>query len=137
MVVKNRKKNRRMRGSMTHGWGSKKKHRGSGSRGGVGMAGLKKHKKSWVIKNCPNYFGKRGFKVPVNAKKQIRSMNLRDVDILAVRMNKTEINLTELGIDKVLSSGQLTRALTIKAKKIVEKAKQKIEQAGGKAIEHV
>ena len=33
------KKVRKFRGSHTHGYGSKKKHRGAGSRGGRGMAG--------------------------------------------------------------------------------------------------
>jgi large subunit ribosomal protein L15 len=137
MVVKRRKKVRKLRGSKTHGWGSKKKHRGSGSRGGVGKAGRKKFKKSWVIKYQPNYFGKRGFKVPIAAKRKSRSINLRDIDIIAKNLNKTEINLAEFGYNKVLSTGNLTQPLTIKAEKFVEKAKQKIEQVGGKAIENV
>jgi large subunit ribosomal protein L15 len=36
-----------------------------------------------------------------------------------------------------LSKGDLTRPLTIKAKKFSKKAKEKIEKAGGKAVEHV
>ena len=62
---------------------------------------------------------------------------MRDIDTLAKKLDKNEINLSELGYDKVLSTGILTQALTIKAKKFVEKAKQKIEEAGGKAIEDV
>ncbi len=137
MVVRRKKKIRKQRGSWTHGWGGKKKHRGSGSRGGVGKAGRKKFKKSWVIKHEPRYFGKRGFKIPVGSKKGVVAINLRDVDLLAKNLNKTEINLSELGFDKVLSTGSLTQPLTIKAKKFVERAKQKIEQSGGKAIENV
>ena len=64
-------------------------------------------------------------------------ITLREIDVLAKKLNKTEIDLSELGYDKVLSTGNLTQALTIKAKKIVEKAKQKIENVGGKAIENV
>lgn len=137
MVVRKRKKVRKLRGSRTYGWGSHKKHRGGGSRGGRGMAGLKKHKKSWMLKYKPDHFGKRGFKVPIKAKKKIKAINLKDIDILAKRLNKTEINLSELGYQKVLSIGKLTQPLTIKAKKFVKKAKEKIETAGGKAIEHV
>lgn len=137
MVVRFRKKSRRMRGSKTHGWGAKKKHRGAGSQGGRGMAGLKKHKKSWMLKYMPNYFGKVGFKIPIDAQKEIRAITLKDIDILAKKLNKTEIDVSGLGFDKVLSNGKLTQALTIKAKKFVEKAKQKIEEAGGKAIESV
>lgn len=133
MVVK--KRVRKFRGSKTHGYGSKKKHRGGGSRGGRGIAGLKKHKKSWMIVHKPNHFGKKGFKVPLKAKKIIKAITLRDIDILAKKLNKKEIDLSELGYQKVLSTGKITQSLTIKANKIVPKAKEKIEKAGGKAIE--
>jgi large subunit ribosomal protein L15 len=137
MTARFRKKVRKMRGSKTHGWGAKKKHRGAGSQGGRGKAGMLKHKKSWMILNEPDHFGKRGFKIPLEVKSKINAITLKDLDILAKKLNKTEINLSEIGFDKVLSNGRLTQALTIKAKKFVEKAKQKIEQAGGKAIENV
>jgi large subunit ribosomal protein L15 len=39
MFKKKSTKASRMRGSHTHGWGHKKKHRGSGNRGGFGLAG--------------------------------------------------------------------------------------------------
>ncbi len=55
------KKIRKQRGHRTHGWGSPKKHRGRGSRGGGGHAGSKKHKKVWIMKNEPERLGKRGF----------------------------------------------------------------------------
>jgi len=41
MTVNKRKKMSRLRGSHTHGWGAKKKHRGKGNKGGAGMAGTK------------------------------------------------------------------------------------------------
>jgi len=137
MVVRFRKKVRRMRGSKTHGWGAKKKHRGAGSRGGRGQAGMLKHKKSWMLKYEPNHFGNIGFKIPVEAQKNVKAITLKDLDILAKKLNKTELDVSELGFDKVLSTGKLTQALTIKAKKFVENAKKKIEEAGGKAIENV
>jgi large subunit ribosomal protein L15 len=137
-MVFRRKKATRMRGSKTHGWGMKKKHRGAGSRGGRGKAGMFKHKKSWRIRYDPDYLSKtKGFKVPIEVKQNIKTITLKDVDILAKNLNKTEIDVSQLGFDKVLSSGKLTQALTIKANKIVEKAKEKIEKAGGKAIENV
>jgi len=137
MVVRFRKKSRRMRGSKTHGWGMKKKHRGAGSQGGRGQAGMLKHKKSWMIMNEPNHFGERGFKVPLEVKSKVKAITLKDLDVLAKKLNKNEIDISELGFDKVLSNGKLTQPLTIKAKKFVDKAKQKIEDAGGKAIENV
>jgi large subunit ribosomal protein L15 len=39
MLKQTKSKVKRMRGTSSHGWGHKKKHRGSGHRGGVGMAG--------------------------------------------------------------------------------------------------
>jgi large subunit ribosomal protein L15 len=137
MVVRRRKRITKMRGSRTQGFGSHKKHRGAGSRGGRGKSGLQKHKKSWMLKNDPDHFGKRGFKVPLAAKKQIKSITLKDIDILAKKMKKTEIDVSELGFDKVLSTGKVTQALTVKAKKFVENAKKKIEEAGGKVVESV
>jgi len=137
MVVRFRKKSRRMRGSKTHGWGMKKKHRGAGSQGGRGQAGMLKHKKSWMIMNEPNHFGERGFKVPLEVKSKVKAITLKDLDVLAKKLNKNEIDISELGFDKVLSNGKLTQPLTIKAKKFVDKAKQKIEEAGGKPIENV
>ena len=62
MTINKRKKNSRQRGSWTHGWGSKKKHRGAGHRGGKGNAGTGKKgdaKKPKIWKN-KKYFGKYG-----------------------------------------------------------------------------
>jgi large subunit ribosomal protein L15 len=42
MTTHRRKKNVKQRGSKTHGWGSMKKHRGAGNRGGRGKAGTGK-----------------------------------------------------------------------------------------------
>jgi len=137
MVVHRRKKIRKMRGRRTYGYGSHKKHRGGGSRGGRGKAGLKKHKKSWMIKYEPDHFGKSDFKVPIMAKKEIKAINLKDIDILAKKLNKKEIDVSEFGYQKVLSEGKLTQPLTIKAKMFSKKVKEKVEKAGGKVIEHV
>lgn len=131
------KKAKKQRGSMTHGWGAKKKHRGAGSRGGRGHAGLNKHKKSLMLKLYPDKFGKRGFKIPQDIKrnKAVKAINLKVLDVYAVVNGKTEIDVNELGFHKVLSTGKLTQALTIKAPVFTPKAIEKIEAAGGKAIE--
>lgn len=135
MPARHRKKISRQRGKGSHGWGAKKKHRGAGSRGGRGRAGLMKHKKSWVVKYAPDYFGRYGFKIPPKAKKSIRAINLKEIDAIAKNISKTEIDITELGFQKVLSTGKLTQPLTIKAQIFAKKAKEKIEKAGGHAIE--
>lgn len=131
MVVRKRKKITKQRGKKWHGYGSKKKHRGAGSRGGRGKAGMFKHKKILAIKTG-HQFGKRGFKIP--EKKRIKVINLRDLDKLTGKLGKTEIDLKQLGYQKVVSHGKLTKPITVKVEKITERAKNKIEEVGGKVI---
>lgn len=135
MVVRRTRKIRKKRGSRTCGYGITKKHRGGGSRGGRGNSGMMKHKKTWMVKYDPDHFGRKGFKVPVKAKNIVNAINLRDLDILARKLNKTEIDISEFGYDKVLSKGVPTQPLTIKAKKVVDRARKKIEETGGKVVE--
>jgi large subunit ribosomal protein L15 len=138
MPARFKSKVRKMRGSKTHGWGAKKKHRGGGSRGGRGASGYKKHKKSLMIKLYPGgYFGKTGFKIPQKVIRltATKAINLKDLDIIARKTGKKEINVAELGYDKVLSTGKLTQALTIEAPSFAAKAKEKITSSGGKFVE--
>lgn len=134
MTVRFRSKVRRMRGSHTHGWGAKKKHRGGGSQAGKGRSGMMKHKKSWMVTNEPRHFGKYGFKVPAQAAREVCAITLRDLDALAQKLGKKEIDVGEFGYDKVLGTGKVTQALTVKADVIVERAAEKIAAAGGKVI---
>ena len=81
MVINRRRKTSRQRGSFTHGWGSKKKHRGAGHRGGKGMAGTGKRgdvKKPHIWKN-KRYFGKYGIKNKSQTEKII-PLNLADIE---------------------------------------------------------
>ena len=127
-----RKKLVKMRGSKTHGYGSKKKHRGGGSKGGKGEAGQFKHKKTffkrWGKDKQPRFksLEHRGIRPSEKA------INLGNLVKLAD--SKAEINAADFGYGKVLSEGVLERPVTIKAKKFSERAKQKIEAAGGKAV---
>jgi len=132
-MIKRRKKNTKQRGSKSHGWGSKKKHRGAGSRGGRGAAGMMKHKKQTMLKECPDRFGRRGFKVP-NSKK-IRAITLREIDLLSKSIGLKEIDVSKFGYIKVLSSGKLSKGISVKAKEFSKKAKEKIAKLGGSVIE--
>ena len=131
--MKKRKRVVKMRGSHTHGYGSKKKHRGGGSKGGKGLAGKFKHKKIFAMKYQPERFVKKRFKSmrQKNLAPMIRAINLRDIGKLS---DKEEIDVTEFGYDKVLAAGALARPVTIKARLFSEYAVQKIEKAGGKAV---
>lgn len=142
MATRNRKIHKK-RGSRTCGKGSHKKNRGLGNKGGRGMAGTHKGRWSWVMKNHPDYFGReKGFKIPV--KKSITIINLYELDerteelldqgIAKKKGDKVEIDVTRINCDKVLGKGSLKKALIVKAPSFSEKAKKKIEDAGGEAI---
>ncbi len=141
MVVRRRKKVRKQRGSRTYGWGSQKKHRGKGSKGGKGKAGMHKHKWTYTVKYEPDHFGKRGFKRPI--KNVVKAINLSEIEKLVSKnpeVVKKEngsqiIDLTKLGYEKVLGKGKISKPYVIIARKFSEKAKQKIEAVGGKVIE--
>jgi large subunit ribosomal protein L15 len=131
MATNKRKKTEKMRGSKTHGYGSKKKHRGGGSKGGKGQAGQFKHKKTFFkrwgkakqprFKSLEHRFGLKQ-----------KAINLGDLIKLAE--GKAEINAADFGYGKVLSEGVLDKPVMVKAKKFSERAKAKIEAAGGKAV---
>ena len=127
------KKNSRMRGQKTHGWGSKKKHRGAGSRGGRGRAGITKHKKLFFKKRGIQV-GARGFTTmkQKGLRKKVRSINLRDINSLA--QGKKEIILREFGYDKVIGTGDITSPLKVIAKSFSAKAVEKIEAAKGQVV---
>ncbi len=127
-----RKKVRKQRGKRTHGWGSQKKHRGAGSRGGRGRAGITKHNKLKYLKQGIRV-GKRGFVSQKQRRKDFeKCINLKDV--VAAAGEKKEVDVTQLGYDKVLGKGKIEKAIIVSAKSFSAKAKEKIEQAGGKAI---
>ena len=132
MAFNKRKKNSRHKGSHTHGWGSKKKHRNSGNRGGFGMAGTGKradHKKSQILHLYgTSYFGKKGFHLPQGTRKVIRAMNIADLPA------QKEVNLAELGYDKLLSKGLVKGPVKVIVAACSAKAKAKIEKAGGQVV---
>lgn len=138
MVVHRRKKLVKQRGTRTHGWGTKK-HRGSGNRGGFGMAGTGKRadqkKPSVYAEYGPSYFGKTGFTIPPKIKKSIKAINIKEANKLAAKDNV--LNLTELGYDKLLGKGNLERKLKIIVKSASANAIEKIKKIGGEVITEV
>ncbi len=145
MTVNKRKKNTRQRGSMTHGWGAKKKHRGQGHRGGRGMAGTGKRadsKKPSVWKN-PYYFGKHGF-VSKTPKVKISPVNIsfieKHIDKFVLNgLAKKEngfysVELTKLGFNKLLGDGRVSVKFKISTPYASKTAVEKIKQAGGEVL---
>ena len=145
MVVRRKKKSRKLRGSSTHGWGFSKRHRGKGSRGGHGHAGVGKRgaqKETFYLSKGIAPIGKFGISVkPRVVKIPIKVINLRDLceklEFWAVQKNieksvdAYKIDLSKLGYTKLLADGKVTRKLDIKCKSCSAKAKQKVEAAGG------
>ena len=144
MTINKKKKNLKQRGSKTHGWGSMKKHRGAGSRGGRGNAGSGKRgdvKKPSYRHEGKN--GRHGFSSPVT-NKTVLTINL---SLINQRLSKyveskqaikskdgIEIDLTKIGYDKLLGTGKVTEKLIISIGQISNKALEKIEAVGGKVI---
>ena len=130
MTVRHRKKNRRFQGKTTYGYGSMKKHRGAGNRGGRGMAGSGKRadqRKTWILKYFgPEYFGKHGFTRPPEVQKKSVIINIRDLP------DQETVNLTKLGYTKLLAKGTPKKKYHIITQACSKKAKDKIEKAGGK-----
>ncbi|HIK00503.1 TPA: uL15 family ribosomal protein [archaeon] len=120
------RKIRNLRGRKT-GFGAKKKHRGAGSRGGRGKAGWHKYKWSYVTTYAPGHFKKPSMKPKPDT---VHAINLWQINEMAAKQNLKEINLENY---KVLSSGKISHPLVVKAAAFSEKAKEKIQGAGGKA----
>jgi large subunit ribosomal protein L15 len=142
MTVNKRKKNTRERGDTSHGWGAKKKHRGSGNRGGAGMAGTGKRadqKKPSIWKNG-KYFGKFGF-TSKSRMPDITPINIKTIEDMIETLAKTGaakiqngayyVNLDDLGYNKLLGAGNATKKLMITVPYAAEGAVQKVQEAGG------
>ncbi len=128
---KKRKKSSRMHGSGGHGRGFKKKGRGSGHKGGKGMAGSGKRadqKKTMILNLKEKYFG--GPSLNAHPKKY-KIINLKDIERFAEIANGKEIDLKSY---KILSGGNIKNPLTIHAFSASKKALEKVEKIGGKII---
>ena len=145
MVVNKRKKFSRQRASHTHGWGSKKKHRGAGSRGGRGLAGTGKRGDAMKPSHWKKikYFGKYGFKKK-GVKENINCININYIEenldkLLAKKMivkedNVYSVDLKKLGYNKLLGTGKVINKFKIDVKYASSKAIEKVKQAGGEVV---
>ncbi|MBN2111515.1 uL15 family ribosomal protein [Candidatus Woesearchaeota archaeon] len=144
MTASKRKKNTRQRGTQTHGWGSKKKHRGAGNRGGKGMAGTGKRgdaKKPCIWKE--RYFGKFGFKKK-NIQVKIKAITIKTVDQMIEKWAKMKlaeekggvvaVDLEKIGYNKLLSNGKISKKIKISVPYASAKAVEKIKSAGGEIV---
>jgi large subunit ribosomal protein L15 len=142
MVVNKRSKNSRHRGTWTHGWGEKKKHRHAGSRGGRGNAGSGKRadQNKPSIETNKQYFGKFGF-VRHGVESKVKTINVGLIqEILATlegqkiavkQANGYAVDLTKTDFNKLLGGGDVTVSLHITVDQAVDTAVEKVQAAGG------
>ncbi len=134
-----RKKYSRMHGHNmgTAGHGSRKKHRGSGHRGGFGMAGTGKRadqKKTLVQKLYGHgYFGKQGITSKSTEKDKRKRINLKDL-VLNPAKYRNKSGEYELKEYKILGDGDVSEKMIIHAKEASASAIEKVKKAGGEII---
>jgi len=141
MKLKKQKKCKRMRGKGmgTHGWGARKKHMGSGHRGGFGMAGTGKKagQKITLVKKLygNSYFGKQGITSKSTERKKNPVMNLAyiesNLEMLKRKFGQKDgtLNLKDY---KILGEGDIKMKLLVNALAVSKSARDKIEKVGGK-----
>ncbi len=149
MVVRRKKKVRKLRGSKTHGWGSVKKHRGKGSKGGSGRAGMGKRGQQkltmlYAKGELPLGRAKKGFKRHESIVKVYNIINVEEIEDLIKKLEKEgkikkskegyELNLLELGYNKLLGCGKISVPVKITIPLASKKAIKKVEEAEGCVI---
>lgn len=121
----------------SHGRGARKKGKGSGHRGGIGMSGSGKradHKKTLITKKFGHtYFGKKGFTSRGTKRDTRKRINVGDLQLhLDVYAKKTpkgyEIVLKDY---KILGSGEVKDSLFITAFEASSSAIEKVQNAKG------
>ncbi|HIE13750.1 TPA: 50S ribosomal protein L15 [Candidatus Bathyarchaeota archaeon] len=134
------RKIRKLRGSRTCGYGRVGQHRKSGSKG-YRKAGRHKHGWSYTIKYMPDYFRKKGFLSPKSLYRNIRVINVGELENLFYRLypqkkkiTNVTIDLDTLGFNKLLGKGRISHPITVKVRKCSQLATRKIEEAGGKVL---
>jgi len=145
MTTRRRKKITKQRGSRTCGGGTKKR-RGSGNRGGYGMAGSGKRadqKKPGLINLYGNeYFGKHGFVRQTTIHYKAIGLEFLDkkIDGLAQKgkaehkANVYTIDLGSIGIGKLLGNGTTAKKMRVTVERASKSAIEKVKKAGGEVI---
>lgn len=140
----NKRKVKKYRGSKTHGGGSMKKRRGAGSRGGRGNSGRgkradQKKPSIWKLKgNEKPYLGKYGFTsihpdlVTINVSDlEKQASSLLEQGAATQKKDVFVVDLSKVGIDKLLGAGQLSTKVSVRVSKASSSAVRKVEDAGG------
>lgn len=139
MKVKKRKKSTRYRGSRMNRRGYKNRTKGSGNRGGYGMAGTGKRgdqRKTYVLNLYGgDYFRKspRRGRLRVQNSLSVRSLSEQIQYLVAAEKAKKTTKGYEVHLEshKLIGKGPITVQLNVHVKSATKTARQAIEQAGG------
>lgn len=135
MAIIKRKKRRvgKYRGSRNCGKGNVKNRGKPSGKGGRGQAGLKKHRKTWVIKYDPDHFGRHGF---TSLHKRGKELNLYEIENLIKKdeLEKKEGKYTYEFNGKILGTGEISIPVTIKALSWSKRAEEKVKKVGGEIL---
>ena len=85
--------------------------------------------------NDPDHYGRDPFFIP-GAHKAAKWMNVGDLEAMAAQgaEGPISLDLAALGVEKLLGSGSVKRAFNVKVGLFTERAKTKLEEAGGKIV---
>jgi len=126
-----KKRNRKFFGTRNHGKGNAKNRRGKGGKGGWGRAGMHKHRFTYITRYEPEFFGVHGFAGVRSV--CYKTINLHDIEQMALtgKLETREGKLFYEFDGKVLGTGKITKAVTIRALAFSEGAEKKVKAAGG------
>lgn len=142
---KKQSRSSKRRGDREQGRG-KKKGRGAGLRGGRGHAGRHKHKRvHYAMLGQEFGYTNFGFKRPVEAIEEVIGVNVSELDTVLPRLVETgdatkegdafAVDLSKIGIDKLLGAGQVRSKINVTVASATDRARSKIEEAGGTITE--
>jgi large subunit ribosomal protein L15 len=127
---------RKFRGSRTHGRGIKA-GRGAGKQGGVGNAGLHKHKFKSMLLYAPDHFGRHGFVRGGAPRERPTAINVGELDLWVARLEAAGAltregehliaNLSSVGIDRLLGGGATRRHWRVYVAHASGHAREKVE----------
>ncbi len=91
-----------------------------------------------------DYYGKRGFTSPRSLGQKINAINVGKLEELVERLTAEErlkkkrgkvfLDLDELGYDKLLGAGAVTKPILVKVASYSEGAARKLQGAGGQIL---
>ena len=94
------------------------------------------------MKYNPNRYRRIGFVPPSSLEPMPATINVGELEDLAVKIlgagevkNGAELDLSEVGIGKLLGRGSISTGFKVKVESVSASAKSKLEEAGGSIVE--